>query len=115
MLLQVPGGQSTSHPDKFDGPSGVIVCCEDLLIYKHQNAKEHRVPIPKRDSPFSDPAQGVIIVAAVMHKMRVRLLFFFFFFFFFWKSRLIDLIFCDEKSRGRSSSSFNPRKAIYSK
>ncbi|KAA1111956.1 pre-mRNA-splicing factor rse1 [Puccinia graminis f. sp. tritici] len=70
MLLQVPGGQSTSHPDKFDGPSGVIVCCEDLLIYKHQNAKEHRVPIPKRDSPFSDPAQGVIIVAAVMHKMR---------------------------------------------
>ncbi|PLW12995.1 hypothetical protein PCANC_20927 [Puccinia coronata f. sp. avenae] len=70
MLLQVPGGQSTTHPDKFDGPSGVIVCCEDMIIYKHQNVKEHRVPIPKRSTPFSDPAQGVIIVAAVMHKMR---------------------------------------------
>jgi len=70
LLLQVPGGQSTTHPDKFDGPSGVLVCCEDMIIYKHQNVKEHRIPIPKRSTPFSDPSQGIIIVAAVMHKMR---------------------------------------------
>ncbi|OAV91350.1 hypothetical protein PTTG_28004 [Puccinia triticina 1-1 BBBD Race 1] len=70
MLLQVPGGQSPSQPDKFDGPSGVIVCCEDMLIYKHPNVPEHRVPIPKRNSALADPAQGLLIVAAVMHKMR---------------------------------------------
>ncbi|KAG0149752.1 hypothetical protein CROQUDRAFT_104890 [Cronartium quercuum f. sp. fusiforme G11] len=70
MLLQVPGGQSVTNSDKFDGPSGVLVCCEDMIIYKHQNAKEHRVPIPKRNTPFNDADRGVIIVAAVMHKMR---------------------------------------------
>ncbi|KAI9624212.1 hypothetical protein KEM48_009110 [Puccinia striiformis f. sp. tritici PST-130] len=70
MLLQVPGGQSMTNPEKFDGPSGVLICCEDFIIYKHQNVKEHRIPIPKRSTPFSNPQNGVIIVAAVMHKMR---------------------------------------------
>lgn len=76
MLLQVPGGQSATNSDKFDGPSGVLVCCEDMIIYKHQNVKEHRVPIPKRNTPFNDADRGVIIVAAVMHKMRVSNRFF---------------------------------------
>lgn len=57
--------------DRFDGPSGVLVCCEDYIIYKHQGAKEHRVPIPKRAHPLADPERGVIITAAVMHKMKV--------------------------------------------
>ncbi|CAH7667624.1 CPSF A subunit region-domain-containing protein [Phakopsora pachyrhizi] len=70
MLLQVPGGQSATNADKFDGPSGVLVCSEDMIIYKHQNVKEHRIPIPKRSTPYNDPERGVIIVAAVMHKMR---------------------------------------------
>lgn len=47
------------------------MCCEDYIIYKHQGAKEHRVPIPKRSHPLSDPERGVIITSAVMHKMRV--------------------------------------------
>lgn len=66
----VPGGQN-ANTDKFDGPSGVLVCCEDYIIYKHQGSKEHRVPIPKRSHPLSDPDRGVIITSAVMHKMRV--------------------------------------------
>ncbi|GAA5883317.1 hypothetical protein JCM16303_006687 [Sporobolomyces ruberrimus] len=69
LLVQVPGGQN-ANTDKFDGPSGVLVCCEDYIIYKHQGAKEHRVPIPKRSHPLSDPERGVIITSAVMHKMR---------------------------------------------
>lgn len=69
--LTVPGGQSSSS-EKFDGPSGVLVCAEDYIIYKHQGAKEHRVPIPKRAHPLSDPDRGLIITSAVMHKMRVR-------------------------------------------
>lgn len=68
----MPGGQSASL-DKFDGPSGVLVCAEDYIIYKHQGAKEHRIPIPKRANPLSDPDRGLIIISAVMHKMRVSL------------------------------------------
>ncbi|GAA6062045.1 hypothetical protein JCM10212_005030 [Sporobolomyces blumeae] len=69
LLVQVPGGQN-ANTDKFDGPSGVLVCCEDYIIYKHQGSREHRVPIPKRSHPLSDPERGVIITSAVMHKMR---------------------------------------------
>ncbi|GAA6004559.1 hypothetical protein JCM10207_000934 [Rhodosporidiobolus poonsookiae] len=69
LLVQVPGGQNATT-DRFDGPSGVLVCCEDYIIYKHQGAKEHRAPIPKRAHPVSDPERGVIITSAVMHKMR---------------------------------------------
>jgi splicing factor 3B subunit 3 len=68
----VPGGQSAAT-DKFDGPSGVLVCCEDYIVYKHQGVKDHRVPIPKRASPVADPERGVIIISAVMHKMKVNL------------------------------------------
>ncbi|BGP30004.1 pre-mRNA-splicing factor rse1 [Rhodotorula toruloides] len=69
LLVQVPGGQNATM-DRFDGPSGVLVCCEDYIIYKHQGAKEHRVPIPKRAHPLADSERGVIITAAVMHKMK---------------------------------------------
>ena len=68
-MFLVPGGQSATT-DKFDGPSGVLVCCEDYIIYKHQGAKEHRVPIPKRAQPLSDPERGIIITSAFMHKMK---------------------------------------------
>lgn len=70
-LYTVPGGQSTTS-DQFDGPSGVLVCAENYIIYKHQGVSEHRVPIPRRQTPLSDPNRGIIIVAAVLHKMKVR-------------------------------------------
>ncbi|KAM0792362.1 pre-mRNA-splicing factor rse1 [Microbotryomycetes sp. NB124-2] len=69
LLVQVPGGQSATT-DKYEGPSGVLVCAEDYIIYKNQGAKEHRVPIPKRNHPLSDPDRGVIITSVVMHKMK---------------------------------------------
>lgn len=52
----------------------MLVCTEDHIIYKHQGVREHRVPIPRRAHPLCDPERSVIIVAAVMHKMRVRAL-----------------------------------------
>lgn len=70
LLVQVPGGQLASS-DRFDGPSGVLVCCEDHIIYRHMDAPQHRVPIPRRRHPLEDPGRGLIIVAAVMHKMKV--------------------------------------------
>ncbi|KAL1695035.1 CPSF A subunit region-domain-containing protein [Schizophyllum commune] len=69
LLVQVPGGQLASS-DRFDGPSGVLICCEDHIIYRHMDAPQHRVPIPRRKHPLEDPERGIIIVAAVMHKMK---------------------------------------------
>jgi splicing factor 3B subunit 3 len=70
LLVQVPGGQSGTA-DKWDGPSGVLVCCEDHIIYRHMDGPQHRVPIPHRRHPLDDPDRGLLIVAAVMHKMKV--------------------------------------------
>ncbi|CAL1706734.1 unnamed protein product [Somion occarium] len=69
LLVQVPGGQLASS-DRYDGPSGVLVCCEDHIIYRHMDAPQHRVPIPRRRHPLEDPERGLIITAAVMHKMK---------------------------------------------
>jgi splicing factor 3B subunit 3 len=71
LLVQVPGGQLASS-DRFDGPSGVLVCCENHIIYRHADVPQHRVPIPRRRHPLEDPNRGLIITAAVMHKMKVR-------------------------------------------
>ncbi|KAI5116752.1 hypothetical protein M0805_001610 [Coniferiporia weirii] len=69
LLVQVPGGQLAAS-DRFDGPSGVLVCCEDHIIYRHIDAPQHRVPIPRRRHPLEDKERGIIIVTAVMHKMK---------------------------------------------
>lgn len=69
MLIPVPGGQS-ANSDHYDGPSGVIVCTEDHIIYKHQGVPEHRVPIPRRENPLADPERKLIITSYAMHKMR---------------------------------------------
>ena len=70
LLVQVPGGQLATS-ERFDGPSGVLVCCEDHIIYRHMDAPQHRVPIPRRRHPLEDSERGLIITAAVMHKMKV--------------------------------------------
>ncbi|CCL98671.1 uncharacterized protein FIBRA_00673 [Fibroporia radiculosa] len=69
LLVQVPGGQLASS-DRYDGPSGVLVCCEDHIIYRHMDAPQHRIPIPRRQHPLADTHRGLIITAAVMHKMK---------------------------------------------
>ncbi|KAG8790078.1 pre-mRNA-splicing factor rse1 [Ceratobasidium sp. 428] len=87
LLVQVPGGQSATT-NAFDGPSGVLVCCEDYVIYRPVDGGEgggHRVPIPKRRTPWGgDEERGLIITSAVMHKMKGA-------FFFLLQSELGDL------------------------
>ncbi|KAF9652978.1 hypothetical protein BDM02DRAFT_3160528 [Thelephora ganbajun] len=76
LLVQVPGGQlATAEGTRFDGPSGVLVCCEDHIIYRHPDKPQHRVPIPRRDHPLVDQDRGLIIVSAVMHKMKGQFFF----------------------------------------
>jgi len=70
FLVQVPGGQLASS-ERFDGPSGVLVCTEDHIIYRNADAPQHRIPIPRRKHPLGDSGRGIIIIAAVMHKMKV--------------------------------------------
>ncbi|PFH52598.1 hypothetical protein AMATHDRAFT_1998 [Amanita thiersii Skay4041] len=83
LLVQVPGGQLASS-DRYDGPSGVLICCEDHIIYRHMDSPQHRVPIPRRKHPLENPDTGLIITAAVMHKMKGA-------FFFLLQSEVGDL------------------------
>ncbi|RDW65780.1 DDB1/RSE1 family protein [Aspergillus mulundensis] len=62
MLFQVPGGA--------DGPSGVLVCAEDNITYRHSNQDAFRVPIPRRQGAVENPERKRCITAGVMHKMR---------------------------------------------
>ncbi|KAI9208104.1 CPSF A subunit region-domain-containing protein [Polychytrium aggregatum] len=66
MLIAVPGGT--------DGPSGVLVCSENYITWRHQGAPAARVPIPRRPSAIQSSEagddRGVIIVTAVVHKLK---------------------------------------------
>ncbi|KKK13683.1 hypothetical protein P175DRAFT_0503964 [Aspergillus ochraceoroseus IBT 24754] len=62
MLFQVPGGA--------DGPSGVLVCGEDTVAYRHSNQDAFKVPIPRRKGATENPERKRRITAGVMHKMR---------------------------------------------
>ncbi|KAL3472155.1 CPSF A subunit region-domain-containing protein [Aspergillus californicus] len=62
MLFQVPGGA--------DGPSGVLVCAEDSIAYRHSNQDAFRVPIPRRQGAVENPERKRSVTAGVMHKMR---------------------------------------------
>ncbi|KAH8497167.1 hypothetical protein H0E87_019750 [Populus deltoides] len=60
MLVTVPGGG--------DGPSGVLVCVENFVIYKNQGHTDVRAVIPRRaDLPAE---RGVLIVSAATHKQK---------------------------------------------
>ncbi|KAK3816048.1 MAG: CPSF A subunit region-domain-containing protein [Benniella sp.] len=62
MLIAVPGGT--------DGPSGVLVCSEDYVTYKHIGSATLAVPIPRRENPLEIKDRGVLIVSGVVHKMK---------------------------------------------
>ncbi|MCJ1340592.1 pre-mRNA-splicing factor rse1, partial [Bachmanniomyces sp. S44760] len=62
ILFQVPGGA--------DGPSGVLVCGQDNITYRHSNQDAFRVAIPRRRGATENPERKRCIVAGVMHKMR---------------------------------------------
>jgi len=59
-LIAVPGGS--------DGPGGVLVCCENFVIYRHQNHEEVRAVIPRRNSLAAD--RGVLIVSSASHRSK---------------------------------------------
>ncbi|UKZ77780.1 pre-mRNA-splicing factor rse1 [Trichoderma virens FT-333] len=62
LLFQVPGGN--------DGPSGVLVCGEENITYRHSNQEAFRVPIPRRRGATEDPSRKRTIISGVMHKLK---------------------------------------------
>ncbi|KAF4999590.1 hypothetical protein FGRMN_2338 [Fusarium graminum] len=62
LLFQVPGGN--------DGPSGVLVCGEETITYRHSNQDPLRVPIPRRRGATEDPQRKRTIIGGVMHKLK---------------------------------------------
>ncbi|KAJ1816120.1 pre-mRNA-splicing factor rse1 [Coemansia sp. RSA 2675] len=64
-LIALPGGG--------DGPSGVLVCLEGRIEYRHLGSDEiavHSVPIPRRANPVEDPGRGLLVVASAVHRMK---------------------------------------------
>ncbi|XP_074585839.1 spliceosome-associated protein 130 A-like [Curcuma longa] len=60
LLVTVPGGG--------DGPSGVLVCAENFVIYKNQGHPDVRAVIPRRaDLPAE---RGVLVVSAATHRQK---------------------------------------------
>jgi splicing factor 3B subunit 3 len=62
LLFQVPGGN--------DGPSGVLVCGEESITYRHSNQEAFRIPIPRRRGALEDPQRKRTIVCGVMHRPK---------------------------------------------
>eukprot|EP00971_Amphidinium_carterae_P310188 6163780-Amphidinium_carterae.1 len=74
QLIAVPGG--------VDGPSGVLVCCENCLVYKKQGHPDVLCAIPRRLEMAQE--KGLLIVAHATHKLKD-------FFFFLIQSEYGDL------------------------
>ncbi|KAF4432382.1 pre-mRNA-splicing factor rse-1 [Fusarium acutatum] len=62
LIFQVPGDS--------DGPSGVLVCGEESITYRHLNQDPLRVPIPRRGGTTEDPQRKRTIISGVMHKLK---------------------------------------------
>uniref|UniRef100_A0A915JI41 Splicing factor 3B subunit 3 n=1 Tax=Romanomermis culicivorax TaxID=13658 RepID=A0A915JI41_ROMCU len=62
-LISVPGGA--------DGPSGVLICSENYIVYKNLGDQpDIRCPIPRRRNDLDDPERGILIVCSATHKTK---------------------------------------------
>jgi splicing factor 3B subunit 3 len=74
LLIAVPGGQ--------DGPSGVLVCCENCILYRRPGHPEIVCAIPRRLEMAQE--KGLMCVCAATHKLKD-------FFFFLIQSEYGDI------------------------
>lgn len=66
LLLAVPGGN--------DGPSGVLLACENYLVYKNfGDQPDLRCPIPRRQHDLEDADRSILFVTSATHKTKVRI------------------------------------------
>ncbi|CAI8039876.1 Splicing factor 3B subunit 3 [Geodia barretti] len=63
LLIRVPGGS--------DGPSGILVCCENYLLYKNfGDQPDLRCPIPRRKNDLDDAERSMLFVCSATHKTK---------------------------------------------
>lgn len=63
FLIAVPGGS--------DGPSGVLVCCENYLLYKNfGDQPDIRCPIPRRKNDLDDAERSMLFVCSATHRTK---------------------------------------------
>eukprot|EP00300_Choanocystis_sp_HF-7_P011202 c17356_g1_i1.p1 GENE.c17356_g1_i1~~c17356_g1_i1.p1 ORF type:complete len:1268 (-),score=345.39 c17356_g1_i1:55-3513(-) len=62
MLITVPGGN--------DGPGGVLVCAENLILYKNQKCKDRLALLPRRTEMEDD--QPLLIVTWTLVKRKQK-------------------------------------------
>ncbi len=74
FLLPVPGGETW--------PSGVLICGENWISYKHQGHVELRAALPRRHDMPAD--KGLLLITGTVHKQKDL-------FFFLVQSELGDL------------------------
>lgn len=63
LLIPVPGGN--------EGPSGVLVCSEEMITYHHNNQEPKRIVIPRRRHPTEDPDRKRYIISYGLLKTDV--------------------------------------------
>uniref|UniRef100_A0A7E4WAP3 Splicing factor 3B subunit 3 n=1 Tax=Panagrellus redivivus TaxID=6233 RepID=A0A7E4WAP3_PANRE len=62
-LIPVPGGN--------DGPSGVIVCCQNVIVYKNLGEQQDiRVPLPRRRNDIEYEDTPLLVIASAAHKTK---------------------------------------------
>ncbi|KAH0353112.1 putative splicing factor 3B subunit 3, partial [Aureobasidium melanogenum] len=61
-LFPVPGGA--------DGPSGVVVCSQGKITYRHPMQEPHTLVIPRRKGGLENPDRERRIVAGVVHRFK---------------------------------------------
>lgn len=61
MLVAIPGGD--------DGPSGVLVCSEDCVTWRHFDAEPRSVLIPRRAGDVRSD-RGTLLVASSLHRQK---------------------------------------------
>eukprot|EP01087_Luapelamoeba_hula_P013056 TRINITY_DN3708_c0_g1_i1.p1 TRINITY_DN3708_c0_g1~~TRINITY_DN3708_c0_g1_i1.p1 ORF type:complete len:1235 (+),score=206.04 TRINITY_DN3708_c0_g1_i1:98-3802(+) len=82
-LVTVPGGS--------EGPGGVLICCENFVVWKNQGHSEVRAAIPRRRDVPKD--KSVLITSVASHKQKDL-------FFFLLQTEYGDLIKCSLAYQG---------------
>ncbi|KAI1715078.1 mono-functional DNA-alkylating methyl methanesulfonate n-term domain-containing protein [Ditylenchus destructor] len=69
--VQEQGNHLISVPGGHDGPSGVIICCENYLVYKNLGDQpDIRCPIPRRRNELDESDRPLMIVCSATHKTK---------------------------------------------
>lgn len=65
LLIPIPGSP--------DGPGGVLICCENFMVYKKTNHEDRITPYPKRYEHNNE--RGLMMISYTIHKRKENIFF----------------------------------------